>query len=185
MMRGIQIWKPTALWLASLGLIVPYNECAAAQPVPQKTVDKVEFSVTDIELAEGNVLKGSLIDGRGKGIDGAKVSIHFNDKEIASAVTDQNGAFAVRGLRGGQHVIITGEEAALVRLWAPDTAPPKARTSALLVRGSSVVRGQFGGISMVEIATLAVAGVATGYAITNYNKLKDLEGQVNKLPTSF
>lgn len=175
--------KQSVLWLACLGLVIPHADLSAAQPLPEKASSKIVF--TDVELATGNVLTGSLVDGRGKGIDGAKVSIRFNQKEIASTVTDKDGAFAVKGLRGGQHVIVAGDEAALVRLWAPETAPPNARTSALLVRGSSVVRGQFGGIDMVGLATLALAGVATGYAISNNNKIKDLESQINKLPTSF
>jgi hypothetical protein len=175
--------KHTTLWLACLGLVLPRVELSAAQPVPEKNASKIVFS--DVELAEGSVLTGSLVDSRGQGIDGAKVSIRYKKKEIASTVTDAKGGFAVKGLRGGEHIIVAGDEAALVRLWAPNTAPPKAHSSALLVRGSSVVRGQFGGIDMVGLATLGIASVAAAYAISNHDKIKDLEDQVNKLPTSF
>ena len=67
------------------------------------------------------------------------------DREIAQAMTDANGNFAVRGLRGGVSQLAAGGSQEIFRLWKPGTAPPLAREGVLLVVDRRTVRGQCGG----------------------------------------
>ena len=58
----------------------------------------------------------------------------------------------------------TPDGAAIYRLWAPNTAPPAATASALLIHSDSLVRGNLGGIGWLGW-TLIGAGVAAAIAI--------------------
>ena len=97
---------------------------------------------TDIALQQGGLLVGQVMGRDGSGRAGEQVAILFGDREIVRTTTDENGVFAVAGLRGGQYQVTTREGTSLIRAWAPNTAPPAAREGSLLVVGDQVVRGQ-------------------------------------------
>ena len=65
-----------------------------------------------------------------------------NGQLISSTKTDEQGMFAISGLRGGLHQIVAGGEVRTIRLWAEGTAPPIAKQGLLMVRQQTVMRGQ-------------------------------------------
>jgi hypothetical protein len=119
--------------LACAGTIFPL-QAQASQPVS---------AVRDVALRSGGVLVGQVVNPQGTIQAGSAVSIWQNDREVVSTKTDANGVFAAQGLRGGQYQIMTADGHSLCRLWAPDTAPPAAADTALVVSGADVVRGQW------------------------------------------
>ena len=63
------------------------------------------------------------------------------------------------GIRGGVYLVCTPSEAVVYRAWAPGTAPPAAPNEALIVSGSSIVRGQ-PGRHLVNLVTNPWVGLA-------------------------
>lgn len=97
----------------------------------------------DVALRPGGVLVGQVTDQQGAVRAGTKVSVWQNEREVVVTATDANGIFAVKGLRGGQYQLLTHEGQAVCRFWAPETAPPAASDSVVLVTGQDLVRGQW------------------------------------------
>ena len=127
--------------VASVGMVLPPTALAAEPAGPAR-------APADVALRPGGVLVGHVVDQQGVAKSGAPVSIRFAQHEVVRTTTDANGVFAAQGLRGGQYQLLTEDGIAVCRLWAPNTAPPAARPAALLVSGSTAVRGQWGGGAM-------------------------------------
>jgi hypothetical protein len=121
--------------LACVAMIVPSSALA---------VEPTALPI-DVALRPGGVLIGQVVDRQGAVQPGKVVSVQFADYEVVRTTTDANGVFAAQGLRGGQYQVVTDDGISLCRLWAPNTAPPAARPAALVVAGTDVVRGQWGG----------------------------------------
>ncbi len=120
-------------------------------------------SVIEVALQEGGVLEGQLVDSQQMPISEQLVRVHFQGEEVASAKTDGEGRFGVRGLRGGSHILETAHGSQVYQLWAPNTAPPHAQTSVTMVGAPEVqiVRGQYNdGLSSLE--TLLILGLIAG-----------------------
>jgi hypothetical protein len=139
---------------------------------PSVLADEPTNSHTDVALRSGGLLVGQVIDQQGAVKAGTVVSVKYADQEVVRTTTDANGVFAAQGLRGGQYQLVTDDGISVCRLWAPNTAPPSARPAALVVSGTNVVRGQWGGGSMhqwidwVKAHPYITAGVvATAIAI--------------------
>jgi hypothetical protein len=94
----------------------------------------------------------------------------------------------VKSLRGGTYDVVAGQSKGVYRFWAPNTAPPAAKSQVLLVSQPSVVRGQvFGGVGNVPPITYAALGTGiagTTLGAVNMNKIDDIKNQVDKIPTS-
>ena len=65
------------------------------------------------------------------------VTIQRCGSPIASAVTDDNGYFTIRGLQPGVYEIQSAGGVGLFRLWAPGTAPPAATAEIQITGGST------------------------------------------------
>ena len=103
-------------------------------------------NVIDIQLQHQGTLQGHVVDSQGRPVD-THVAILKNGNLVSRTTTDQRGAFSITGLRGGVFQIKTQRGVGVYRLWTPNTAPPMARASLMLVDGP-VVRGQLlGGAS--------------------------------------
>jgi hypothetical protein len=99
-------------------------------------------AIPDVALQDGGVLQGQLLDKSG-GVKVAKpVVVTQKGKVVVIAMTDKQGRFSIRGMRGGVHQIESEHGKGVYRLWAPMTAPPVAKSGILMVVDDSVVRGQ-------------------------------------------
>ena len=98
--------------------------------------------VSDITLASGGILTGQLLNSQGKAIANQAVYVLHNEKRVAKTLTDQRGRFRVRSLRGGAHILKTGEAKQACRFWTTKAAPPSARKTVLLVADKNVTLGQ-------------------------------------------
>jgi len=93
-------------------------------------------------LAQGGLFSGQVVDSQGAVQAETEVVVSYRGKAIAQTKTDSNGMFAVRGLRSGQYNLLVSDGVVPCRLWMDRTAPPAARSAALIVVGSQVVTGQ-------------------------------------------
>jgi hypothetical protein len=139
-----------AVFLGTLGMVLPAPVLAAG-PVSQPTqvardqvpnADALPVRVADVTLDARGSLLGLVLSVEGVPVSGARVTLRRGDVEVAQAVTDGLGRFVIEGVRGGTHQLTTGRYATLVRAWSPGTAPPHAKSLALLLVGGDVVRGQ-------------------------------------------
>lgn len=101
----------------------------------------VEVRSSDFTLNEG-VLTGSVLNTAAQPVSGLNVHLLHGDKVVATAVSDENGQFAVRGLRNGNHILQVGAEQQPVRFWGNQAAPPSSNLRMAIVVDEEVVRGQ-------------------------------------------
>ncbi len=112
----------------------------ASGPEPSSPSSQI---VADVQLGEGGVLRGILVDTEGMPVSNARVTIPLPEQDPFETVSDTAGRFSIGKLRGGTYQLAVGHDIAFVRAWAPDTAPPGSQPMALIVVGNQVVRGQF------------------------------------------
>lgn len=171
-MKGMSSCGAALVWLAAVGCCVPGPLLGASptfNPAPP---------VPDVALADGGLLQGQVVDAQGAPLGKTPVSVWQQSREVARTATDNNGYFAVRGLRGGAHRVIAANNQASVRLWKPGTAPPTARQALLVVTQRPMVRGQYGGGgiaggilgSPLVVAGVVAAAVAVPVAVHNASR---------------
>ena len=132
----------TSLLLA--GLLSFGSPLVAGEPVQIGAREQIYSS--DVVLHNGGVLHGTVLNTEGQPVSGVKVSILHKEISIAITVSNEEGKFAVKGLRNGAHTIEVGSKYQPVRLWGTNTAPPAAIENVAIVIDEEAVRGQmFGG----------------------------------------
>ena len=153
------------LVLACLGMVVP-------APLVRAAVGGQGLAATDVRLRPGGVLWGQVVDANGKPRPATSVTLRQAGREVAGTTTDAGGYFLAEGLRGGTYEIVANHSRGIYRTWTPETAPPSARTAALLVDGGEGIRGQTGPIAYWlgnpwVLAGIAAIAVAVPVAIHN------------------
>ena len=132
---------------------------ATALPAPQ---------IADVALRDGGVLVGQMVNGQNAPQSGVRVSLQdVQNREVAAAVTDHQGSFAISGVRGGVYQVVTSQSRQVYRVWSPGIAPPSAQQGVLLVTPGQTVRGVLGdgtGIGPWGGALIG-AGIATAVAV--------------------
>jgi hypothetical protein len=121
-------------------------------------------------------LSGQVIESAGVPPAGTRVSVRQMGLEIAATATDRIGNFQLRGLRAGPCEIVAGGAYGTFRLWAPDTAPPLARRSALVLPIEGPIRGNQGPIEYWLGKPWVIAGivaVAVGVPVAIHNRRID------------
>lgn len=142
----------------------------------------VQESVTqDVKLSKGGILMARIVDLQGNPVVGEQVAVMFRGKEIAAAVSDENGLAAVSGLRPGLHAIVTPTGTTACRLWNADTAPPTATTVPAVVSDAEVIRGQFGAFNLPMFVVLATSVGALVVALDASNTADDAQDQADAL----
>ena len=114
---------------------------AAVTATPVLADEPVELRSRDVLLHSGS-LSGVVVDRDSRPLPGISVQLLHGKTLIATATSDDNGNFAVHGLRNGGHVVATGEEKELVRFWNSSAAPPSASARLIMVVDEQVIRGQ-------------------------------------------
>ena len=166
---------------ACCGVAFPQGRVMAASPQGKKAAKSQAQMATDIALGANGTLSGQFVDAQGKGIDGARVTIHHNGRMVAETMTDTEGRYEVTNLRGGAHELIAGKYVQQARLWTNDTAPPSAKSESVIVAHNGIVRGQddccFGmGPDIITLAMLGfgIAGTTLGaIALSEINEIND------------
>lgn len=147
-------------FMSAIGMVLSTVPANAAEPVPVKTAD--------VALSNDGMLKGSVLTAEAQPISGATIEILHGDRKVASVVSDEEGQFAVKGLRNGAHVIQCANVQQPVRFWTTTAAaPPAAIRSVSLVVNENTVRGQqgTGGPALGNLVPYAVIGGVIGVVV--------------------
>ncbi len=177
-MSGFRFVKGAAVCLAALGIVLPQAP-AMADNSPVRPAAKVQqgSSLPDVSLTAGGTLSGRVVDHTGKVLEGAQVTLRQDKKEITTTVTNKDGIYSFKSLKGGVYQVSSGNTDGVFRVWAEKTAPPSAKEHALLVMGENGARGQFGCCDPTLI--ILTAGVIAAVVLSAITLDK-----VNKLPSS-
>jgi hypothetical protein len=140
-MKLIKLLKGLAVTAATFGILLPFPTITDAAENAAASSRQAD-AVRDLALGAGGVLRGQVVNKDGLPDQGALVSLIRDGGTVATAKTDENGAFAVAGLPGGVYAIHSGKASGVVRAWSPQTAPPSASKGVLLVPSDLTVRGQ-------------------------------------------
>jgi hypothetical protein len=116
--------------------------CLAAEPA-QPAASSAPI-VQDVALARGGLLQGQVVDSQGLAMKAVPVSVWYENNQVATTVSDEQGRFSVGGLRGGVHQVSAGQGAGVYRLWTAEAAPPTAANGTVVVPGQAIIRGQNG-----------------------------------------
>jgi hypothetical protein len=98
--------------------------------------EKSSSAISDLALQKGGVLNGQVISVQGTSLPNAEVAAFRLGQQVASEKTQADGKFQFTGLRPGVHEVITAGGREQFRVWAPGTAPPRAKLVARIVDGS-------------------------------------------------
>ena len=166
-------WIPrTAIGLALLGSLVPEYRALAQGPRQRPTATEAApvatnpaMDIGDVALTAGGVFSGQVVDAQGRPQADLNVTVCSEKQVVATATTDHDGQFSIRGLQGGLYQVAVDQATKYYRLWAPETAPPAARQSALLVTGGRVVRGQGGLRYWLTNPWVLAVGIAAAIAV--------------------
>lgn len=186
-MKTLNLVQGAAVALATLGLMLPAPQVQAATGSQKMTVQTTEASVLDIGLQQNGTFAGRVVDHAGSATRNAEVVVRQGSKEVARTRTDDQGRFAVQGLRGGVYEISSGKTVGTYRVWQSEVAPPAAKEQALLVLGENGTRGQFGamGGGMVLLSAAVIASVIiSAITLDRVNDLDDNDDGVGSPPTS-
>lgn len=108
---------------------------------PLNAADPVAIRSSDVSL-RGGVLTGMVLNTEAKPVAGLPVHLLHGEKLVATVHSDENGQFAVKGLRTGGHVLQVGTNQHPVRFWTSQSAPPSATSRMAIVVDEVIVRGQ-------------------------------------------
>ncbi len=141
---------------------------------PLLAAAQTEVRTSDYRLGINGALTGSVLNQSGQPVAGLQVEVFHQDRRIAVAVSDENGNFAVDGLRNGSHTVKLGASRQAVRFWNNSTAaPPTAHNDMAIVVDEAIVRGQ--GVSRWGVAggvVLIGGAIATAVVLSNDNNDK-------------
>lgn len=175
-MSGLRFVKRAAICLAALGIVLPQAP-ALADSATRPAAKVQRASLPDVCLTTGGTLSGRVVDHTGKVLEGAQVTLRVNKEVVATTITNKEGLYSFKDLKGGIYGISSGNTDGVFRVWAEKTAPPSAKEHALLVMGENGARGQFGCCDPTLI--ILTAGVIAAVILSAITLDK-----VNKLPTS-
>ena len=145
-MKWSTCFRVSIVALASLGVILPQMAYATG-PVagsPAAATSSGELVARDVQLDQGGVLRGQVLDAQASPVADARVTVAHQNGLVRQTTTDQQGRFAVEGLKVGVCQVATAEQVAVYRLWTPEIAPPAAKPGVLLVQDGTLVRAALG-----------------------------------------
>lgn len=151
-------------------LLLPLQQLLAANPqVLNNTRQPAAASpavIRDVALQAGGEMRGQVVDAQWNPCGQVPLRIvrATDAATVAVVQTDAQGRFAVRALAGGVYRLETPAGAAVYRVWTPNTAPPSAIASAVVVQGDPTMRGNLGSIGWFGW-TLIGLGVAAAIAL--------------------
>jgi len=117
------------------------------------------MKMTDVELQEGGVLNGRIVDARGVGLPHSTVALRNGNTLVAETTSDGAGQFHFDSIRGGIYHVRGGDADSMYRVWAPRTAPPGAAQAVMLVPNQDVLAGQWSPMKYWLADPLVIAGI--------------------------
>jgi hypothetical protein len=141
-MKLHQLFKSTVAALACVGTLIPGNLLEASEAPRQVEARKIANMVRDLALTNEGLLQGQVTDAKNAASEGVAVSLRQDRKEVIRTKTNERGRFEVRDLKPGIYYVVAGTGHGLYRVWANNTAPPKALKSARIISDNTRVRGQ-------------------------------------------
>lgn len=182
-MKCLSFVKGAMVALAMVGVIAPQAVRAAGPQVIAKNSAKVlpANTILDIGLTQGGTFTGRVVDQTGAAVEGAEVVIKQGKTTVTRTITDKQGTFVAKNMKGGVYTVASGSTEGTYRTWSEKTAPPSSREQALLVMGQNGARGQCGScdpcagghgfgagnLLLVGVGAVAIAGLAVGIAAMN------------------
>lgn len=140
-MKVLDQLRFAAAAVACVGMLSPAATFGAT-PDSRAASARGGATIQDVALDADDTLAGQLVDPQGQAISRAAVVIQQGDHG-RQLVTDEEGRFAVAGLRGGVYQVQTATTSGTYRCWTHSAAPPTATRSILLVdQQASLLRGQ-------------------------------------------
>ncbi len=135
-----------------------------------------QAALADVALQEDGTLVGRLIDGEGRAIDGAIVSLSQNQGVVGRTATDADGVYRFAKRTGGVYRLTAGRVTRDFRVWPAQAAPPGAQAFATIVETPGVVRAQFGGLGLgtaVGIGAGVTGVIVGGVGLSKANDAQD------------
>lgn len=141
-MKWMERLRGLVVAAAAAGMVLSQFAYAASAGQPARPIPSI---VRDVVLQEGGILTGQVLDAAGAPVAATPVAVVDQDRAVATALTGDDGRFAMTGVKAGVYQVATAKGVTVCRLWAPRTAPPSALPDALVVNGETVVRGAMNG----------------------------------------
>ena len=136
-----------------------------------------EASVTmDLYSENAGDIRGRLVTPRGDAVPGKTVQLFGGLECIARVNTEPNGYFVFSTPSPGVYHITDGTWIRSVRIWAPGTAPPIAKSEILIVANEPIVAGQVSPLRYWMAnpnVMLATAAIAIGVPVLIYRRASD------------
>lgn len=168
--------KSLCVGLSYIGLVLHTSALeaatlSAAANTPRRAPQPARLA-SDVELDADGSMHGLVVDVEGVPAAGRSVVLHQMDRELANTRTNALGRFRISRLRGGTYRLSVDGHGRMIRAWSANTAPPSAKSVALLVLGGEVVRGQmtleeFCACDGVIIVGLVAAMIAVPIVVHN------------------
>ena len=141
-----RILRSVIIGTLCLSLAMPAQLLSAApasvsQDVLQSGTKARQPAVTDVSLDSGGRLNGQVVNADGEPVSNQVITVQYQGSDVAQAITDDAGRFAVHGLRGGVHNVVAGADSAVYRLWTSKAAPPAAKQDCVLVTYAAPLGG--------------------------------------------
>jgi len=125
--------------------------------------------VVDVALHGGDVLKGHVVDRRGKRVADANVVLLREGTPVASTRTDASGRFSLKAPSGrAYHVQAAGGDCA-IRTWTPGAAPTELQDDLVVVSGKKPKDVQWIAMLVFPLPFLLFSGFA-GFLSDRYTK---------------
>lgn len=123
-----------------------------------------------VQLQDGGVLQGALVDANGRGVEGAPVVLVKKRQVVGKGATDAEGRFRFKDLTSGTYLVATHDGVYRYQLLQSPEPNAALLQGAIIKVDPEIARGQmFGGMTMGLIATLAIAGIVAGIIIATDN----------------
>lgn len=171
-MKMLRTLTHAAVVLACCGILMPQAAVAAGSPAKP---------TNDVVLTGDGTFNGQVLTSEGRPLDGAVVSIRQGGQEVARAVSTAEGRFSVAGLSTGVYEVAVGPQAAPVRVWPAESAPPTARSQAIMVVGDAARAQSLVGLDIITLWTLGASTGALILAAINQSDLNSLDKKVDQI----
>lgn len=161
-MKAFRLLKVLLVTGATVGLLARDGGLQAASPASAGPATSASpLPIPDVKLAAGGCLSGLVVDVQGIPVSQAAVVLRQWNRQVAVVQSDRQGQFLVSGLPGGTYQLVVGPQARLLRAWAAETAPPQAKSVALVVVGDQLVRGQMAMRDLFAPDAIVLTGLIT------------------------